>query len=105
MSSSAESCSKIRSSSRPIRCCKSYACGQDLQGASRQFAGDDQPLYLGRAFPDLIDLGIAVPFFDGEIADVTVAAEDLDGVVGDGHGDVTSFELGHARGAGEGLAL
>src|SRR5712691_9584837 len=70
-----------------------------------EFASNHQPLDLGRAFPDLIDLGIAVPFFDGEVADVAVAAQDLDGVVGDAHGHVAGFELGHARLAGEGPTL
>src|SRR5215831_8543820 len=55
------------------------------QSATGQLAGDDQALDLGSAFPDLIDLGVAVPLLDGEVADIAVATQDLDGVFGDPH--------------------
>src|SRR5713101_7100403 len=44
-----------------------------------------QPLNLGRPFPDLVDLGVAHPFLDGVLADVAVAAKDLNGVDRDLH--------------------
>jgi hypothetical protein len=59
-----------------------------LQGLSRKLACDDKPLDLRRAFPDLINLGVTVPFLDGEVAAVTVATQDLDCVIGHPHGHV-----------------
>src|SRR5205807_5710951 len=76
-----------------------------LKDAARELARDHQPLDLGGTFPDLVDLGVAVPFFYWEVADVAVAAQDLDGFVGDAHGDVAGFEFGHARVFGEGEVL
>src|ERR1700674_2714778 len=65
-----------------LRCCTgccttpSSEANDNLQSPAREFAGNHQPLDLGCSLPDLIDLGVAVPFFHREIADVAVAAED-----------------------------
>src|SRR6266581_9124521 len=40
-------------------------------------AGDHQALNLTGALKEAVDLGVAVPLLDGEVADVAVAAEDL----------------------------
>ena len=58
--------------------------GQLLNMPTGDGPGDDQPLDFRRALEDRVDLRIPVPPLDGEVADVAVAAEDLDGFVGDG---------------------
>src|SRR5947209_18055405 len=59
-------------------------------------ARDDQPLDLGGAFPDLVDLCVAHPLLDRILADVTVASQHLDGVERDLHRHVCRECLGHA---------
>src|SRR5690348_1437513 len=76
-----------------------------LQRAAGELARDDQPLDLGRAFPDLVDLRVAVPLLYRKIADIAVPTEDLDGFVGHLHRDIASFEFGHAGLSGEGPIL
>src|SRR5436853_3207824 len=56
---------------------------------------DDQPLDLAGAFEDGVDLRVAVPALDGVLAHVAVAAEDLDGILGDAHRRLTRLELAH----------
>src|SRR5579859_7189869 len=69
-------------------------------------ARDDKPLDLRGALPDLIDLRVAEPLLDGVLLAVPVAAQHLDGVGGDLHGDVGREALGHrALGAVERPAL
>src|SRR5687768_9331577 len=58
--------------------------------------GDDELLDLLGAFEDVHDLGVAVPALDGVLAGVAVAAEDLDGPLGDPHGGAAGVELGLA---------
>src|SRR5579864_5181078 len=62
---------------------------RSLQCVSRKLARDHQPLDFGRAFPDLINLCVAVPLFNRKVADVAVAAQDLDGVIGHPHSHIT----------------
>src|SRR6266700_7466227 len=59
----------------------------------RQGARDDQPLDLAGACEQGVDLGVAVPLLDGEVADVAVAAADLDRLLGDLHGHLAGLEL------------
>ena len=56
--------------------------------------GDDELLDLLGALEDVEDLGVAVPALDGVLAGVAVAAEDLDGPLGDPHGGAAGLELG-----------
>src|SRR6266540_3573266 len=70
--------------------------------AGRQGARDDQALDLARALEQGVDLGVAVPFLDREVADVAVAAADLDRLLGDLDRHLAGLELGHrAFGPGE----
>lgn len=71
---------------RPV----SAARGQGFEGAA-----DDEPLDLIGAFENLKDLGVADPLFDGVVAHVALAAEDLDGVDSDLHGDIGGVALRH----------
>ncbi len=48
----------------------------------RDRARDHELLDLGGALEDVVDLGVAVPALDGELARVAVAAEDLDRALG-----------------------
>ena len=61
----------------------------------RDRSGDDQLLNLSRTLEDVVDLRVAVPALDGELARVAVAAEDLDRPLGDPHGDLAGLELRH----------
>src|SRR5204862_8227981 len=56
-------------------------------------AGDDEALDLGSALEERVDLRIAVPLLDREVADVAVATEDLDGLLGDPDRDLARLEL------------
>src|SRR6202162_4215634 len=56
---------------------------------------DDDPLNLARAFEQGVDLGVAVPLLDREVADVAVAPADLDRLLGDLDGDLAGLELRH----------
>src|SRR5947209_2844394 len=70
--------------------------GQGLRDVhTADAAGDDKALDLRGALEDRVDLRVAVPAFDGILADVAVAAEDLDGLLGDPHGSLAGEELGH----------
>src|SRR5690242_2463934 len=60
-----------------------------------QLSRDDDALDLGRAFVNLRHLRIPEQSLDGEILDVAVPAEDLDGLCGDPHGGLTRDELAH----------
>ncbi len=62
-----------------------------------EVAADDEPLDLVGAFEDLHDFGFAHVAFDGEVARVAVAAEDLDCVGGDAHRVVGGDEFGDGR--------
>src|SRR6266700_3772837 len=67
---------------------------------ARDRAGNDEPLNFACAFKNRVDLRVAVPALDGVVADVAVAAEDLDGLLGDPHGRLAGEELGHGALAG-----
>src|ERR1700732_1680984 len=56
---------------------------------------DDQPLDLRGPLEDGVDLRVPVPALDRVVADVAVAAEDLNGLLGDPHGVLAGVELGH----------
>src|SRR3981081_2220592 len=62
---------------------------------ARQGPGDDQPLDLARAFKQRVDLGVAVPLLDREVADVSIAAADLDRLLGHLDRDLAGLQLGH----------
>jgi hypothetical protein len=59
----------------------------------RDRPGDHQLLDLGGALEDVIDLRVAVPALDGELARVAVAAEDLHRALGHPHGDLAGLQL------------
>src|SRR2546422_9471210 len=63
-------------------------------------AGHDQALDLVGAFVDLGDFGVAHHSFDREVHRVAGAAEELDGVGGDGHGGVGGEGFGGGGGEG-----
>src|SRR3954452_9935598 len=65
----------------------------DVQARDR--AGDDQLLDLRRALEDVVDLRVAVPALDRELAGVAVAAEDLHRALGGPDGDLAGLELAH----------
>src|SRR3989441_10036768 len=72
----------------------------DLPGCQRP--RDDQALDLAGAFEEGVDLGGAMPLLDREVADVAVAAADLDRLIGDLDRDLARLELRHrAFGLGE----
>src|SRR5882757_3588901 len=56
---------------------------------------DHDSLDLARAFEQRVDLGVAVPLLDREVAAVAVAAADLDRLLGDLDRDFARFQLGH----------
>src|SRR5918996_991427 len=60
-----------------------------------QGPADHQPLDLAGPLEDGVDLGVAVPLLDREVLDVAVTSQDLDGLLGDGHGHLTGLELRH----------
>jgi hypothetical protein len=60
-------------------------------------APDQDLLHLGGAFVDLADAHVAVDALDREVADVAVAAEDLDGRRAHALGHLAGEELGHRR--------
>src|SRR3989442_13969514 len=61
---------------------------------ARYGSADHQLLDLLGALEDVVDLGVTVPALDRELADVAVAAEDLDGALGGPHRDPACLELG-----------
>src|SRR5438552_6115136 len=65
----------------------------DLPGCERP--RDDQALDLAGAFEKGVDLGVAVPFLDREVADVAVAPADLDRLLGDLDRHLAGLQLGH----------
>src|ERR1700704_5012145 len=67
----------------------------DRAARSRDRARDAQPLYLGRALPDLVDLRVAKPFLNRVFLDVSVAPEDLDRVSRHFHRDVSGEAFRH----------
>src|SRR5687767_14155853 len=58
-------------------------------------ARDHQPLNLGGALEDVVDLRVAVHALNGVLARVAVAAEDLDRPFGGPHGDLAGLQLRH----------
>src|SRR4051812_19124552 len=56
-------------------------------------SADHQLLDLLRAFEDVVDLRVAVHALDRVFARVPVTAVDLDGALGDPHGDASGLEL------------
>src|SRR5262249_12983640 len=62
---------------------------------TRDRAGHDKALDLAGALEDRVDLGVAVPALDRVLAQEARAAEDLYGLLGDGHRDLASLQLAH----------
>src|SRR6266540_5871837 len=60
-----------------------------------QGPADHDPLDLGGALEDRVDLGVPVPLLHREVLDVAVASQDLDGLLGDPHGPLAGLELAH----------
>src|SRR5207247_2262209 len=60
-----------------------------------QGAADHDALDLRGAFEDRVDLRVAVPLLHGEVPDVAVAAQDLDGLFSHPHGRLAGLELRH----------
>src|SRR6266511_3935543 len=58
-------------------------------------AGDDEALDLRGALEEGVDLRVPVPLLHREVADVALAAEDLDGLLGGPDGDLARLELAH----------
>src|SRR5882762_3461364 len=56
---------------------------------------DDDSLDLARAFEQRVDLGVAVPLLDRKVANVAVAAADLDCLLRDLDRDLPGLQLGH----------
>src|SRR5450432_1075665 len=81
--------------------------GRELaDGKAGDGAADDHALDLAGAFEDGEDLGVPVPALDGVFAGVAVAAEDLDGLLGDADSGLPRHEFAHrAFGVGERLVL
>src|SRR5437667_9830823 len=77
------------------RSCADGSATTALPLAGRQRPRDDQALDLAGAFEERVDLGVAVPLLDREVADVAVAAADLDRLLGHLHGDLAGLQLGH----------
>src|SRR4051812_1876173 len=73
----------------------------DAQAADRP--ADHELLDLLGAFEDVVDLRVAVHALDGVLTRVPVAAVDLDGALGDPHGDASGLEL-RLRALGIGVA-
>src|SRR3954451_13549716 len=76
------------------------SAGRSRSQASRDLVAgdgpaDDEALDLAGALEDRVDLGVAVPALDRVLAGVAVAAEDLDGLLGDPDRGLTGVELGH----------
>src|SRR5437588_540787 len=72
----------------------------------RDRSGDDELLDLRGSLEDVVDLRVAVPALDWELARVAVAAEDLDRTLGHPHRDLARLELRHrALGVFEGMAV
>src|SRR4029450_1340193 len=61
----------------------------------RRGAGDDEALDLGGALEERVDLRVAVPPLHREVADVAVATEDLDGLLGHPARALARLELAH----------
>src|SRR5207247_2610221 len=74
---------------------RSWAAGTAMALAGRQRPRDDQALDLARAFEQGVDLGVAVPLLDREVADVAIAAADLDRLLGHLDRHLARLELGH----------
>src|SRR2546425_466814 len=74
---------------------RSWAEGTAIDLPGRQRPRDDQALDLAGAFEKGVDLGVAVPFLDREVADVAVAAADLDRLLGDFDRHLAGLQLGH----------
>src|SRR5438270_3060849 len=69
--------------------------GELLDVHPRDRPRDDQLLDLGGALEDVVDLGVAVPALDRELARVAVAAENLDRALGNPHGHLSRLQLAH----------
>src|SRR5215471_21458580 len=58
-----------------------------------QVASDNESLYLIGSLVDLADLGVAHHTLNRELFHISVAAQNLDGVVGHFHGNIGSIGL------------
>src|SRR5579863_10357508 len=80
-----------RPRSTPSPTCK------DPGAALAQLAADDRALDFGRAFPDSIDAHLAVQPFDGVLAHIAAAAENLNRLVEHPAGHFGGLQLQRAR--------
>src|SRR5439155_25026067 len=81
---------------------RSWVDGTAIDLAGRECPRDDQALDLAGAFEEGVDLGVAMPLLEKEVADVAVAAADVDRLIGDLDRDLARLELRHrAFGLGE----
>jgi asparagine synthetase B (glutamine-hydrolysing) len=64
---------------------------------SQEMAGDDHALNFGSAFADFAKLVVAEHALHGIIADIAVAAVELEALPGRGHSQLSDFELAHTH--------
>ena len=89
---------------RPVGAVRSRPASVDVDAGDGP--ADDQPLDLRGALEDGVDLRVAVPALDRVLADVAVAAHDLDRLLGHPDRGLAGVELGHrALARGELLAV
>src|SRR5262245_49027629 len=73
------------------------ASGVVTTSAPQQLARDDQPLNLARAFADRAQLDVAEVFFRRVVLHESIAAVDLDALLGRAYRDLARVELGDRR--------
>src|ERR1700729_2517606 len=88
-----------------MRCSRSIWLRDRTSSARRMdledLAGNDHALDLAGAFADGTELDVAIELLSRIILDETIAAEELDSLVADAHGDFAGEELGHGRLTGD----
>src|ERR1041385_4883901 len=82
---------------RELKVTRGRAAVLPVHHAAQDLPGDDEALNFARPLPDLADLGVPHHPLDRVFRGVAVAAEDLDRLGGDPHGELGAEELGHRR--------